>query len=228
MTKMSNRDLVTPGTQIGKGNLRLREGVFREGNEIFSSVVGLVDRRGNSIRVIPLAGAYIPNPGDRVIAMVTEVQFMGWMTFLRSPTPGILKVGEVPQRFDPIEGNLVEILATGDLIFTEVISVNKYMQIKLSMRDPQLRKLMGGRIFTIDPVKVPRVIGRRGSMISMLKRAISEEIIVGQNGIIWARCENIEQEELLKRILEKIEAESHTSGLTNRVKEILKEEVGSG
>ncbi len=205
--------------------MKLKDGVFREGNTVYSSVMGLVDKRGKSVRVIPLTGKYIPTERDRVIACVTEIQFMGWMTYLRSPTPGILKVGEVPHDFDPIKGNLDEILAVGDLIFTEILSVNKYMQVKLTMKDSRLRKLVGGRILTVNPAKVPRVIGRRGSMISMIKRAISRDILVGQNGIVWARCDSTEEEELLKRLLEKIEAEAHTSGLTNRVKKILKEEM---
>ncbi len=226
MTESLNRTLVTPGTLIAKGKFRMSEGVFREGDEVFSSMIGLVDIHGNSVRVIPLRGAYIPRPGDRVIGLVDEVQFLGWMAYIRAPTPGILKVSEVPYNFDPINGNLEDILATKDLIYTEILSVSETMQVKLTMNHPELRKLVGGRIFTISPAKVPRLIGRKGSMISMLKHAISWEILAGQNGIVWTRCSDPEKEELLGRILEKIEAEAHTSGLTNRIKALLKEEVG--
>ncbi len=228
MTESDNRTLVIPGTLIAKGRYRLEEGVFRDGDEIYSSVIGLVDLRGNSARVIPLEGPYIPKPGDRVVGLVTEVQFLGWMVYVRSPTPGILRVSEVPYNFDVIGGSLEDILKTGDLVYAEVISVNEVMQIRLSMQEPELRKLVGGRVFTMSPAKVPRVIGRKGSMISMLKRAISREILVGQNGIVWARCSDPKKEDLLRRILEKIDAEAHTSGLTNRVKTLLMEETGIG
>jgi len=226
LAETPNRTLVTPGTLVATGKYRLGDGVFHEGDEIYSSVIGLLDIHGNSIRVIPLKGAYIPKPGDRVVGIVTEVQFLGWMLNIRSPTPGILKVSEVPYNFDPIRGSLEDILATGDLIYAEVLSVSEIMQVKLTMNDPDLRKLVGGRIFTISPAKVPRVIGRKGSMVSLLKRAVCSEMVVGQNGIVWTRCANAEKEELLDRILRKIEDEAHTSGLTNRVENLIKEETG--
>ncbi len=220
----ANRALVTPGTLVARGRYKLEEGVFREGDEIYSSVIGLVDLHGNTVRVIPLEGAYIPKPGDRIVGMVTEVQFLGWMVYIRSPMPGILRVSEVPYNFDVVKGNLEDILRTSDLIYAQVLSVNELMQVKLTMQEPELRKLVGGRIFTISPAKVPRVIGRKGSMISMLKRSVCREILVGQNGIIWARCTDARREDLLKTILRKIEREAHTSGLTNRIKSLLQEE----
>jgi len=224
----ANRALVTPGALVARGRYKLEEGVFREGDEIFSSVIGLVDLHGNSVRVIPLEGPYIPKPGDRIVGMVSEVQFLGWMVYIHSPTPGILKVSEVPYNFDVVNGNLEDILKTWDLIYAEILSVNELMQVKLTMQDPELRKLVGGRVFTISPAKVPRVIGRKGSMITMLKRSVCREILVGQNGIVWARCSDPRKEDLLKRILGKIESEAHTSGLTNRIKSLLQEETGFG
>jgi exosome complex component RRP4 len=226
LTESVDRKLVTPGTFIAKGKYKVQEGAFREDDEVYSSVTGLVDRRGNLIRVIPLEGAYIPKPGDRVVGLVKEVQFQGWMAYIRSPTPGILKISEVPYNFDPIMDNPVDILKTGDLIYAEVLSVNEIMQIKLTMTHPESRKLVGGRVFTISSAKVPRVIGRKGSMISMLKQTVGREILVGQNGIIWTRCPDRQKEDLLEKILMKIEEEAHTSGLTNRIKALLKEEVG--
>ena len=221
-----NRMLVTPGTLIVSGDYKLGEFTFREGNDIYSTVMGLADVRRNMVRVIPLQGAYIPKPGDRVIGLVKEVQFLGWAAYIRGPTPGIMKVSEVPYNFDVIHGSLADILAVGDLIYTEILSVNEFMQVKLTMNHPDLRKLVGGHIYTLSPAKVPRLIGRKGSMISMLKRAISRDILVGQNGIIWTRCSDEKKSQLFKDILQQIETEAHVPGLTSRIKILLKEEVG--
>jgi exosome complex component RRP4 len=222
-----NRKLVTPGTLVATGrDYRPGECTFREGDSIYSSVIGLADVRRNSARVIPLQGAYIPKPRDRVIGLVKEVQFMGWMAYIRSPTPGIMKVSEVPYNFDLVHGSLADILSVGTLIYAEILTVSEFMQIKMTMNHPDLRKLVGGNIFTVSPSKVPRLIGRKGSMISMLKQAISRDILVGQNGIIWTRCNDEKKIGVFKEILERIENEAHLSGLTNRIKILLKEELG--
>jgi len=226
MADSSNRRIVVPGECIATGRYRIEEGAFKEGEGVYSSVVGLVDTRGNSIKVIPLTGPYIPKRGDRVIGAVVEVQFMGWMLSIRSPTPGIMKVSEVPYNFDVVKGHLEDILSVGDLVYCEVDSVNEIMQIKLTMNNPELRKLVGGRIYTMSPAKIPRLIGRKGSMISMLKQAISRDILVGQNGIIWTRCSDEKKADLFGDVLAQIEAEAHIPGLTNRIKALLKEETG--
>jgi len=224
----TGRQLVTPGTLVAKGRYKLEEGVFREGDEIYSSVIGLLDIRGSTIRVIPLEGPYIPKPGDRVIGVVTETQFLGWMVRIRAPTPSILKISEVPYKFDILKGRLEDIFTVGDLLYAEVLSVNEVMQVKLTMMNPELRKLVGGRIFLVDPTRIPRVIGRRGSMVSLLKANVCPEILIGQNGVIWTRCNDPEREELLGRILRIIEREAHTSGLTNKIRSLIQEEIGLG
>ncbi len=226
MAESDVRRLVAPGDLIVEGQYKVGQGAFKEEGAVYASMIGLVDVRGKSVRVIPLEGAFIPKPGDRVIALVTEVQFMGWMTYMRSPTPGILKISEVPYNFDVVTGQPEDILSVGDLIYAEVLSVNEMMQVKLTMNHPDLRKLVGGRIYTLSPAKIPRLIGRKGSMISMLKQAISRDILVGQNGIIWTRCSDEKKAELFGRVLGMIEAEAHVPGLTNRIKATLQEEVG--
>jgi exosome complex component RRP4 len=223
-----NRKIVAPGDLVAEGQFKVGPGAFKEGDSVYSSVIGLVDIRGKSVRVIALEGAYIPKSGDRVIALVVDVQFMGWMTYMRSPTPGILKVSEVPYNFDVIQDSPEDILKTHDLVYAEVLNVNELMQVKLTMNHPDLRKLVGGRIYTMSPAKVPRLIGRKGSMISMLKQAISRDILVGQNGIIWTRCSDEKRAKLFGEVLRKIEKEAHVAGLTNRIKAMLQEEVGIG
>jgi exosome complex component RRP4 len=44
------------------------------------------------------------------------------------------------------------------------------------------------------------------------------DIVVGQNGRIWVRCKDAQDEVFLASIIRKIEAESHVMGLTDRVK----------
>ncbi|MEM2907496.1 MAG: KH domain-containing protein, partial [Candidatus Odinarchaeota archaeon] len=85
-----------------------------------------------------------------------------------------------------------------------------------------LGKLAGGRIIKIHPTRIPRVIGKKGSMIKLLKDEITDKIKIGQNGIIWFSTESDIVEDILLTVLKKIEREAHTSGLTDRVKELIK------
>ncbi len=54
-------------------------------------------------------------------------------------------------------------------------------------------------------------------MINMIKDKTNCKIIVGQNGLVWVKGDE-DMEQLTKEIIHMIEAEAHTSGLTNKVK----------
>jgi exosome complex component RRP4 len=60
-------------------------------------------------------------------------------------------------------------------------------------------------------------------MISMIKQETDCQIILGLNGVILVTGKNPEDEELAISVIRKIEQESHTSGLTDRITQLLKE-----
>jgi exosome complex component RRP4 len=60
-------------------------------------------------------------------------------------------------------------------------------------------------------------------MISMIKQETNCQIILGLNGVILVTGKNLEDEELAIMAIRKIEEESHTSGLTDRITQLLKE-----
>jgi exosome complex component RRP4 len=113
----------------------------------------------------------------------------------------------------------------GDMLAAEVIAFNRTRDPVLSVGGRGLGKLRGGRIIEILPAKVPRLIGRKGSMINLIKNETNTRIIIGQNGWVWASGKNVESELLVEKIVRKIEKESHTSGLTDRVKELISNEL---
>jgi exosome complex component RRP4 len=59
-------------------------------------------------------------------------------------------------------------------------------------------------------------------MISLIKRETGCHILLGQNGVVLISGKNLEDEQLAVIAIRKIENESHTSGLTDRVTEMLK------
>ena len=64
-------------------------------------------------------------------------------------------------------------------------------------------------------------------MISLIKDMTKSQIYVGQNGRIVINAPDFETENLIIEIFEKIDAEAHISGLTDRVKEMIKERLNN-
>ncbi|MHA1372509.1 MAG: KH domain-containing protein, partial [Promethearchaeota archaeon] len=72
--------------------------------------------------------------------------------------------------------------------------------------------------------KIPRLIGKNGSMIRMLNGITTCKIFVAQNGIVWVKGKNHDDERIILKAIKKIEKEAHTFGLTDRIKEYIKNE----
>ena len=111
-------------------------------------------------------------------------------------------------------------LIFGDYIVCKIVNVTSQKLVDVTMKGPGLRKLKGGRIIEVDTHKVPRIIGKQGSMVMMIKDATNCNISVGQNGLIWIDGEPM-SELLAIQAIRKIEAESHLSGLTEKIKDFL-------
>jgi exosome complex component RRP4 len=58
----------------------------------------------------------------------------------------------------------------------------------------------------------------------MIKTETNCQIILGLNGMILVTGKNTAEEELAMAAIKKIEDESHTSGLTDRITQFLKDE----
>ena len=105
----------------------------------------------------------------------------------------------------------------GDVLFLRVVEVDEIKKAKLGLKGRGMGKFKGGIIVDIAPTKVPRLIGKKGSMINMIKDKTKCKIVVGQNGLVWVKG-NEDMEQLTREIIHLIEAEAHTSGLTNKIK----------
>ncbi|EEB74021.1 exosome complex RNA-binding protein Rrp4 [Thermococcus sp. AM4] len=218
------RELVVPGTLLAQGPFKNGRGTFREGNRIYSTVVGLVEVRGDLIRVIPLEGPYIPEVGDNVLGKIVDVRFSNWTVDIGAPYQANLRVQDaVEERIDLLKTDLRKIYDIGDIIYAKIKAYNEVNQIDLTTKGMPFKggPLRGGQLVTITPSKVPRVIGKGGSMINMIKKLTGTRIIVGQNGWVWVSGKNDELEKLAVEAILKVDRESHTQGLTDRVKEFL-------
>ena len=222
---VKNRELVVPGDLLAKGEYLLGEGTYKEGENVYANILGLVDTKEQFIKIIPLGGKYVPNPRDLVVGIVGDISFSSWSVDINSPYQGVLGVSNATDRFIDInQEDLSKIYDIGDVIVAKVLNVSQSMQVGLTMRDRGLFKLREGRLITINPTKVPRVIGKKGTMVQMLKYATGCKITVGQNGRIWISGDN-KNSNISIEAIRLIEKEAHTHGLTDRVKAFLEEKT---
>ena len=225
----NRRDLVVPGDLLAEGDYEAGENVYKEGDKLYATRVGLFELKDDKVTVIALNSFYVPKPGDVVIGDVVDVGVSGWVVDIRAPRLAILRATDVLGKpFRPDRTELTKILTVGDTIIAKVKAYDRTRNPILTMNEPGLGKVAQGRIVRITPSKVPRLIGKKGSMISMLKRETGCRIIIGMNGVVLVRCKSPEDEELLVEAIEKIERESHVEGLTDRVTKMIRRRKGLG
>lgn len=224
--KIENKSIVVPGEILAEGmDFLPSEGAFREGEMVISSRLGLANVDGRAIKIIPLAGTYLPKAGDRIICKVFDVTYSGWRVDTNTAYPAMLSMKEATSEYIEHGADLNKYFTMGEYIVAKIINVTGQNLIDISLKGPGLNKLKPGRIIEVDPCKVPRVIGKQGSMVSTVKQATGCNIIVGQNGLIWLSGEP-EDEMLAIECIKKIEKESHKQGLTEEIERFLKEKTG--
>ena len=137
------------------------------------------------IQVKSLKGKYVPRPGDLVIGKIAEVGLTSWIVDIGSPYSAILSANNATEkRFDPVKDDARSIFRLGDIILTKIVSFDRTRDPSLITNERGLGKLRGGRLIEIEATHIPRVIGKKGTMINMIKRLTRTQIITGQNGRI--------------------------------------------
>lgn len=222
---VKDKEIVTPGEDLALGMDYLPSyGTFREGERISAAKLGLVSIDGRVIRIIPLSGKYMPKTGDTIIGKVVDVTINGWRIDINSAYSAMLSMKDATSEFIPRGSDLTRYFNFGDYIVTSIINVTSQNLVDLTMKGPGLRKLGEGRIIHVNTHKVPRIIGKQGSMVTMVKDATGCRITVGQNGVVWIQGDQPESELKAVEAILKIENESHISGLTERIKEFLEKQ----
>ncbi len=223
-TFFEKKQLVIPGDLLAEGEYLAGDNTYKHENKIFSTRIGLADCTNKKVNIVALKAFYFPQVEDIIIGTVKEVGFSGWTVNIKSPYIAILRASDVLNRsFKPQNDELSQVLTAGDLIVAKVASYDRYHDPQLTVGEPGLGKITKGQIMNITPTKIPRVIGRQGSMITNIKNETGCQIILGKNGMILITGKDPKYEELAMAAINKIEEESHTSGLTDRITQFLKE-----
>ena len=114
----------------------------------------------------------------------------------------------IPGKYDKYE------FKPGDVISALIKDIEGKNTIILN--DP--KQLEGGTILSIKPKKIPRVIGKKSTMVRQIAEYTGTHIVVGMNGLIWLKDGNIT---LATEALLKVERDAHLSGLTDAIKNFL-------
>ncbi|MCK4366114.1 MAG: RNA-binding protein [Thermoplasmatales archaeon] len=217
------REVVIPSQLVGDvKNKKAGRGTFVEKGKIYAEVLGILNANSNYINVVPLKGRYDPIENDFVIGIVEEPMASSWLVDINAAYPALLHVNEVP--WDVDFGETERYLNHGDSLMAKVLQVDQEKKLQITLNDRNLYKIKGGQIIEVEPSKVPRIIGKKGSMITLLKKYTKCRIFVGQNGRIWIDGDDDGMKKVIDTI-KMIEDESLSYGLTNRIEELLKKDA---
>ncbi|MBN2150271.1 MAG: RNA-binding protein [Candidatus Lokiarchaeota archaeon] len=244
------REVVTPGQVLGAKSNDLLPGfgtVPDPSGNVISLYVGFLQKHGKYVNVVPFKGRYIPRVGDKVIGKIVDKNVVLWKLDINAPSVAILRAGDagdsdrgrrdygggsrggppqVRRRFD--RGSKKEDTTqfnVGDTIIAKVLRYDRTTEPALTTVGPDLGAIRGGFMVEIAVPKIPRLIGKAGSMIKLLNTLTSCKIFVGQNGVVWIKGRKLDEERILVKAIRKIENEAHTVGLTDRIKEFIESEM---
>jgi exosome complex component RRP4 len=218
----NKRKYVIPGDVITTGPYRPEQNVILDGNKIISTAIGISEIYDDSIKVIPLTGKYIPKIDDLVIGKVVSHTSLSWELDINSCYVGFLPAQDVFGRdFSAHADELSSKLKTGDLVAARIANFDRTRDPLVTISDRDLGKIDSGHLVSISTSKVPRLIGKRGTMIQMIEMATDAAITIGQNGWIVVSCDSPEGLLKAQRAIQMIDEMAHVANLTDQVKEML-------
>ena len=215
------RKYVIPGDVVTTGPFRPEQNTVLDGNKIVSTTIGISEIYDDSVRVIPLTGKYIPKINDLVIGKVNSHTSLSWELDINSCYVGFLPAQDVFGRdFSAHADELATKLRTGDLVAARIANFDRTRDPLVSISDRDLGKIDSGVLMEISPSKVPRLIGKKGSMIQMIEEATDAAITIGQNGWVVVSCESPEGLLQAKKAIQMVNEQAHVANLTE-LKEML-------
>ena len=219
---MSQNQFVIPGDVIITGSYTPEQNVILDGDKIMSTAIGFYEIEDNRVNVIPLTGLYTPKIDDLIIGKVMSHSALSWDVNINSYYTGMLPASDIFGRdYLPSKDDLSLKLCVGDIISTRIINAGGSRGPLLSISGQNLGKIDSGELVKISPTKIPRLIGKHGSMIQTIESSTNATITIGQNGLIVVSSN--ETNGLLKALtaIRMVDEQAHLADLTDKVKKML-------
>ena len=157
-----------------------------------------------------------------VIGTIQYIFGNSWFADINSCYQGMLLGQDVFGRGSyPTTSEMKERLDNGDIIYAKIANSDRQREPLISIADQSLGKIDSGELVKISPTKIPRLIGKHGSMIQSIEAYTNATITVGQNGLIVVSCD--ETNGLLKALaaIRMVDEQAHLVNLTDKVKKML-------
>ena len=157
-----------------------------------------------------------------VIGTIQYIFGNSWFADINSCYQGMLLGQDVFGRGSyPTTSEMKERLDNGDIIYAKIANSDRQREPLISIADQSLGKIDSGELVKISPTKIPRLIGKHGSMIQSIEASTNATITVGQNGLIVVSCD--ETNGLLKALaaIRMVDEQAHLVNLTDKVKKML-------
>ncbi len=199
---MADSRIVMPGELLSEHADRVAY-AFVDKGKTYSTVVGLYSEG----KLVPLEGPYEPLEEDYIVGIVSEVKFSGYSVDINTAYPAFLSSREIRERYE-----------MGDTIFAKIAMVDEVRSTELV----EAKKLSEGRLVRVSSVKIPRIIGKKNSMVDTIKAATGCDVFAGRNGYVWIAGNG--NATLAEKAVRTIESQAHTHGLTDRIAAYLKSE----
>lgn len=223
---VKDKDIVVPGEVLASGMSYLPgHGTYRDNDKVIANRLGLLNIDGKVLKTVPLAGRYMPKRNDVIIGKVIDILMSGWRLEINSPYSAVLPLKDASFNYIAKGADLTRYFELDDYVVVKITNVTSQNLVDVTCKGPGLHKLKGGRIIHVNTHKVPRIIGKKGSMVSLVKKATDCKVTVGQNGIAWISGDP-EMEVITVNAIKMIEEQSHVSGLTEKVESYLEKSTG--
>lgn len=205
------KKVVVPGEQISDKPF-LSETTVVEDGKTYSTVVGFMDEEN---RFVPTKSAYTPRPGDSIVGVVVYVRGNGYKVDLNLPFEGFLSGKDTAVPF-----------GLGDIMFGKIKDVDEIGNVDIM----DVRKLPPGKILEFPAAKVPRLIGKRNSMLITIMQATESEMYVGNNGYVYLGERKDPKTgqpvpgwnlPLALKAIDMVNRKAHMNGLTQQVADFL-------
>jgi exosome complex component RRP4 len=220
------RKYVIPGELVAEGSYHPVANILRIGERFYSTRVGMAEVSQDKVRVIPLSGPYIPKVDDLVLGKIVNYSAFAWEVDINSCFFAYLPAQSVFDRnYSPAEESLSDKFDIGDLLVARVMAFDRTRDPLLTISGQGLGGIPQGEIVKIAPIKVPRLIGKKGTMIKTIEAGTGCRLIIGQNGLIVVTGA---PENVLKtvEVIRLVEEEAHTVNLSEKVQSLLAQSRG--
>ena len=181
---------VLPGDVISNGSSSLKQNVILEGDKLVSTTIGFTEINDGAVDVIALTGLYTSEVDDLVIGKIVSHNALSWEVDINSSYRAMLPASDIfGKDYSPSRDDLSLKLITGDIVLARIVNSDSRRPL-ITINGQNLGKIDDGELIKISPAKVPRLIGKHGSMIQSIEESTGASITIGQNGWVIFKSDN--------------------------------------